>query len=320
MADIFVSFKTDDKPRVQPIVDAFRGLELKVFWSDDIPKGASSYQKHIAKEIDAATVVVVVWTQASVMSDPVAQECAQAKQDEKLFQVVLDHIRPIDFPMGLGYAAQKILLQGWTGDQQNSEWVKLIKSNKDRCQESPSVAQSSSTRLDVVTSADEAQRAFREFSEAIKRKSNVMEATIYDGKKWPVEVAYSQKSDVWFWLYAPKNEGGNRYITRLGIGKPNARPIVTEHVVEINPPVEGENKNVGGVFLKDEAGNYYIGHTGRLSQRSNQQPFKEYLTTGWVEFSRKDGKGLAQLFGPFSSPNLVDELAKFARKVEDWRK
>jgi hypothetical protein len=50
MADIFISFKTDDTPRVQAVYDGFRGRGLTVFWSNDIPIGAPNYQAIIKDE------------------------------------------------------------------------------------------------------------------------------------------------------------------------------------------------------------------------------------------------------------------------------
>ncbi len=125
MADIFISFKTDDTPRVQAIYDGFRARGLTVFWSNDIPKGAPDYHAIIKDEIRKAPVVVVVWTNDSVLSHPVAQECAQAERDNKLFQVLLDDIEPIDFPMEVRFKAQKTMLLGWTGNPNHSEWIKL---------------------------------------------------------------------------------------------------------------------------------------------------------------------------------------------------
>jgi formylglycine-generating enzyme required for sulfatase activity len=125
MADIFISFKTDDTPRVQAIYDGFRARGLTVFWSNDIPIGAPNYQAIIAHEILTAPAVVVVWTNASVHSDPVAQECDQAIRDNKLFQIVLDDILPIHMPMGLQYKAQKAIMLGWTGNVNHPEWIKL---------------------------------------------------------------------------------------------------------------------------------------------------------------------------------------------------
>jgi hypothetical protein len=133
MADIFISFRTDDTPRVQPFYDAFRARGLSVFWSNDIPKGASRYQAIIIDEIRKSSVVVVLWTHASVKSHAVAQECSQATRDNKLFQVVLDEIEPIEFPMEAAFTAQKTVLLGWSGDTHLREWVKL--NDQGRCQD-----------------------------------------------------------------------------------------------------------------------------------------------------------------------------------------
>jgi formylglycine-generating enzyme required for sulfatase activity len=125
MADIFISFKTDDTPRVQAIYDGFCARGLTVFWSNDIPKGAPDYHAIIKAEIRAAPVVVVVWTHNSVQSHPVAQEGAQAERENKLFQVLLDDIEPIDFPFEVRFKAQKTMMLGWTGQPNHPEWIKL---------------------------------------------------------------------------------------------------------------------------------------------------------------------------------------------------
>lgn len=125
MADIFISFKTDDTPRVRAIYDGFRARGLTVFWSNDIPAGAPDYHAIIKAEIRKAPVVVVVWTHNSVQSHPVAQEGAQAERENKLFQVLLDDIEPIDFPFEVRFKAQKTMMLGWIGNPNHSEWIKL---------------------------------------------------------------------------------------------------------------------------------------------------------------------------------------------------
>jgi formylglycine-generating enzyme required for sulfatase activity len=125
MADIFISFKTEDTRRIQPVHDCFRARGLSVFWSNDIPKGALNYQATIREEILKAPIVVVVWTHASVHSGPVIQECSQAERSNKLFQILLDDIEPIDMPMEVRFKAQKTMLLGWAGDTGHPEWKKL---------------------------------------------------------------------------------------------------------------------------------------------------------------------------------------------------
>ncbi len=125
MADIFISFSTADTARVRPIYDAFKARGLTVFWSNDIPAGAPDYHAVIKDEIRKAPVVVVVWTHNSIISHPVSQECSQSERDNKLMQVLIDEIEPIDFPMEVRFRAQKTFLIGWTGDPQHSGWVRL---------------------------------------------------------------------------------------------------------------------------------------------------------------------------------------------------
>jgi formylglycine-generating enzyme required for sulfatase activity len=139
MADIFISFKTDDTPRVQAIYDGFRARGLTVFWSNHIPAGAPNYQAIIKNELLAAPVVVVVWTNGSVHSGPVVQECSQAERANKLFQILLDDIEPIDMPMEVKYKAQKTMLLGWTGNKNHPEWIKLNSAIDDRLGRKPGV-------------------------------------------------------------------------------------------------------------------------------------------------------------------------------------
>jgi TIR domain-containing protein len=126
VADVFISFRTGDTERVQPVYNALGARGLTVFWSNAIPTGAPNYQTIIEAELHAASVVLVFWTHWSVRSNPVIQECLQALRYEKLMQVVLDDdIPPIRFPMEVPYKAQKAMLINWVGDVEHPGWRKL---------------------------------------------------------------------------------------------------------------------------------------------------------------------------------------------------
>lgn len=129
MADIFISFRTGDADRVQPIYDGLVARGLTVFWSNAIPTGAPNYQAIIEEELREAGVVLVLWTHASVQSEPVLQECLQALRYGKLIQAILDDdIPPIRFPMEIPFKAQKAILVDWVGDIEHREWRKLNES------------------------------------------------------------------------------------------------------------------------------------------------------------------------------------------------
>jgi hypothetical protein len=91
---LLAAFRSDDAAHVQPIREAFLARGLNVFWSNDIAKGVPNYQEVIKKKLLEGLVVVVVWTNASVHSGPVSQECSQAGRLNKLFQILLDDIEP----------------------------------------------------------------------------------------------------------------------------------------------------------------------------------------------------------------------------------
>jgi hypothetical protein len=140
VARVFISFKTDDTPRVRPIYDSLRAEGMTVFWSNDIPTGSPNYQAIIKAELRKADAVLAVWKRASVDSHAVAQECSQAERDNKLLQLVLDNIDPIDFPMEVRFKSQKAMLIGWTGDKRHPEWSKLITAIRARDTKSSSKA------------------------------------------------------------------------------------------------------------------------------------------------------------------------------------
>lgn len=126
MADLFISFSTADTIRVQPIIDQLRASGLSVFWSNDIPTGSTNYQNIIIEEIRDACLVLVLWTNSSVKSSPVAQECSQATKHHKLFQVLLDDIEPILIPMEADFKSQKTCLVGWSGNSLDQRWARLL--------------------------------------------------------------------------------------------------------------------------------------------------------------------------------------------------
>ena len=67
MADVFVSYARSDKARVAPLVAAIEAQGWSVWWDPAIDPG-QDFDRQIATELEAAAVVLVVWTPASVAS------------------------------------------------------------------------------------------------------------------------------------------------------------------------------------------------------------------------------------------------------------
>ncbi len=97
MAEIFVSYSRQDKARVAPLVAALEAEGWSVWWDPEITPG-EEFDSLISRELDAARVVIVVWTMASVDSRWVRGEARDAADRGALVPVRFDNARlPIDF-------------------------------------------------------------------------------------------------------------------------------------------------------------------------------------------------------------------------------
>src|SRR5579862_8929732 len=83
MAQVFISYKSDDRPRVQRLVQGLRANGLAVWWDQDIAPDAP-WEATIERELDAAKAVIVAWSQTSVASEHVKAEARRARHDGKL--------------------------------------------------------------------------------------------------------------------------------------------------------------------------------------------------------------------------------------------
>jgi serine/threonine-protein kinase len=63
--DIFVSYKTEDRPRIKRLVDALEAQGLSVWWDAHIGGGAN-WRRDIEQHLDGASCVIVAWSTRSV--------------------------------------------------------------------------------------------------------------------------------------------------------------------------------------------------------------------------------------------------------------
>ena len=97
MADIFVSYATEDRERVGPLVEVLEGEGWSIFWDREIPPGRS-WDDVIQETLDEAQCVVAVWTRHSVESRWVKIEAMEGLERGILVPVVLDDAEiPIAF-------------------------------------------------------------------------------------------------------------------------------------------------------------------------------------------------------------------------------
>lgn len=121
MADIFISYKKEDAGRVIRLVEALRGEGFSVWWDHGI-KAGSEWDRAIRSELDAARMVMAVWSEASVKAAWVKEEANVGKMRGILLPVRLDNVDP---PLGFTLI-QAVDMVGWAGDKSDKRWQFLL--------------------------------------------------------------------------------------------------------------------------------------------------------------------------------------------------
>lgn len=110
MADIFLSYASQDRARVKPLAEALEARGFSVWWDRALGAG-EDYTAVIGRELQAAKAVVVVWTDASSVSSFVRDEAGRARDEGRLVPVMLDKIQ---LPLGFG-SFQAEDFSAWNG-------------------------------------------------------------------------------------------------------------------------------------------------------------------------------------------------------------
>ena len=97
VVDIFVSYASDDRERVEPLVRGLTDCGWDVWWDQSLHAGPR-YDEEIESALDQAKVVLVLWSASSVQSDWVRNEAATGLEREVLLPALLDDVRvPLAF-------------------------------------------------------------------------------------------------------------------------------------------------------------------------------------------------------------------------------
>jgi TolB-like protein/Flp pilus assembly protein TadD len=123
MTDLFVSYKAEDRRRVQPLVDALLADGYSVWWDAEIG-GGDEWRDRIQQELDLASCVLVVWSKRSVAPEGkfVRDEANRAQRRDVYLPVRIDKVDP---PLGFG-ETQAIPLIGWRGSRSDPRYSQLL--------------------------------------------------------------------------------------------------------------------------------------------------------------------------------------------------
>jgi uncharacterized membrane protein YhaH (DUF805 family) len=122
MADLFISYAREDRPRADAIAHALKDLGFEVFWDTEIPPG-QTWADYIESKLRASKAMVVLWSAHSTGSQWVREEARIGRDAAKLIPVMLDNSPP---PFGFG-EVQGANLSGWTGESDHPDWQRLVR-------------------------------------------------------------------------------------------------------------------------------------------------------------------------------------------------
>lgn len=120
MADVFISYAREDRPRAEQIARALSAMGLECFWDTEIPPG-QTWADYIENKLSQCKAVIVLWSAHSTRSQWVREEARMGRDRGQLIPVMLDASAP---PFGFG-EVQAADLSGWQGEPHHPGWSAL---------------------------------------------------------------------------------------------------------------------------------------------------------------------------------------------------
>lgn len=122
MAQIFISYKREDRSRAKVLATVLIAKGYDVWWDVELLPGQDFYDE-INKVIKNAKATIVLWSELAIDSRPVRSEAALADSVGTLIPARIDPVIP---PLPFN-AQHTIELSGWDGDDDDSEFQNLMK-------------------------------------------------------------------------------------------------------------------------------------------------------------------------------------------------
>ena len=123
MSDVFISYKAEDRRRIQPLVHALQADGYSLWWDQHIGTG-DEWRQTIERQLDLAKCVIVAWSKHSIGPEGhfVRDEASRAQRRHVYVPVLIDPVEP---PLGFG-ESQATALRGWRGNRSDARYQAIL--------------------------------------------------------------------------------------------------------------------------------------------------------------------------------------------------
>lgn len=129
-----------------------------------------------------------------------------------------------------------------------------------------------------------------------------------------------------FWAYLSNTDAvpPNRFWCAYGVQDPRQVSDLSI-TVETNPPLRGINRLMAGVFARDERGQVYLGHNGKIGGgrrgvgKTGFLAWYSGMNFAEVEWSPRERSRVIVL-GPVDAPSVVRGLKQFVHAVDHFKR
>ena len=119
---LFLSYARPDRAIADRLAERLSGAGHTVWW-DALIEGGANFASSIREALDAADVVIVLWSRNAIESDWVRDEAAQGRDRHRLVPLSIDGSRP---PLGFRQY-QVIDLAKWHGKADAPEFAAILR-------------------------------------------------------------------------------------------------------------------------------------------------------------------------------------------------
>jgi len=137
----------------------------------------------------------------------------------------------------------------------------------------------------------------------------------HQGANTRMKVSWSSRLGLWS---ISRRVSGNPYWNAFGLEKPDASSHIPI-VCEINFPLRGIDRRIGGAMAKDRSGRIFAVHRGKIGggkKGIGKTLFEDLYRGAWAVMEDGDTDTTVALIGELLSPRFARQAAQFVRKVD----